>query len=200
MIIFQGNVNGYDVTIVAEPSINQNEKKEKEKNQNEKNEKNACLRFLKTNLLTILTILGVVLGVGVGLILKTTRSQWTEREIMYVNFPGDLFLRLLKSLILPLIISSLISAIANLDLSLSGKIARRAILYYMATTLFAIILGIILAVTVRPGYILDERIETGNSGVRNVTIADTMLDLVRNMFPPNLVEACIAQVRRNQLT
>lgn len=113
---------------------------------------------------------------------------------MYVNFVGDLFLRLLKSLILPLIISSLISAIANLDLSLSGKIAARAIFYYMATTISAILLGLILGITIKPGRGRDGSITTGGNEIRNVTIEDTLLDLVRNMFPPNLVEACIYQV------
>ena len=60
---------------------------------------------------------------------------------MYINYLGDLFLRMLKSLILPLIISSLISAIGSLDLSLSGRIGARAIAYYMITTIFAVILG-----------------------------------------------------------
>lgn len=60
---------------------------------------------------------------------------------MYINYAGDLFLRMLKSLILPLIMSSLISAIGSLDLSLSGKIGARAISYYMVTTISAVVLG-----------------------------------------------------------
>nr|CAH7746610.1 unnamed protein product [Callosobruchus chinensis] len=41
---------------------------------------------------------------------------------MYVRYLGDIFLQMLKGLILPLIVSSLISAITNLDLSLSGNV------------------------------------------------------------------------------
>lgn len=96
---------------------------------------------LSHNALTILTVAGVVGGVILGIILRSTREKWTPREIMYISYLGDLFLRMLKSLILPLIISSLISAIGSLDLSLSGKIGMRAISYYMITTIFAVILG-----------------------------------------------------------
>lgn len=60
---------------------------------------------------------------------------------MYINYVGDLFLRMLKSLILPLIVSSLVSAIGSLDLSLSGRIGARAIGYYMITTVCAVVLG-----------------------------------------------------------
>lgn len=95
---------------------------------------------LKHNALTMLTVAGVVSGVILGLILRSSR-KWTEREIMYINYLGELFLRMLKSLILPLIISSLISAIGSLDLSLSRKIGLRAIFYYMCTTICAVILG-----------------------------------------------------------
>jgi Na+/H+-dicarboxylate symporter len=85
---------------------------------------------------------GVIGGVVLGIILRNARTdKWTPREIMYINYLGDLFLRMLKSLILPLIISSLVSAIGSLDLSLSGKIGARAIGYYMVTTICAVILG-----------------------------------------------------------
>lgn len=112
---------------------------------------------------------------------------------MYINYLGDLFLRMLKSLILPLIISSLVSAIGSLDLSLSGKIGARAIGYYAATTICAVILGIILVVSIQPG-VGSSAAQTTKSA-RNVSTIDTLMDLVRNMFPPNLVQACIAQHR-----
>uniref|UniRef100_A0A2M4AGK0 Amino acid transporter n=1 Tax=Anopheles triannulatus TaxID=58253 RepID=A0A2M4AGK0_9DIPT len=153
--------------------------------------------FVRRNLLTLLTILGVVIGIALGLGLRAVPAEgetWSARDVMYINYVGDLFLRALKALILPLIVSSLIAAVGSLDLSLSKKIGGRAVLYYLATTVLAVILGIVLVITVKPG----EDGEAGETneqsgGPRNVTTADTLLDLVRNMFPPNLVQACIAQ-------
>lgn len=103
---------------------------------------NSVYNFLKNNALTFMTVLGVFTGIVVGLTLRHSRAErWNEREIMYINYLGELFLRMLKSLILPLIVASLISAIGSLDLSLSGKIGARAIVYYMTTTVSAVILG-----------------------------------------------------------
>jgi Na+/H+-dicarboxylate symporter len=80
---------------------------------------------LGENLLTIVTIIGVVGGTIFGLILKNSGEKWTEREIMYIQYPGDLFLRMLKCLIVPLLVASITSAIGALDLSLSKRIALR---------------------------------------------------------------------------
>lgn len=80
---------------------------------------------LGENLLTIVTIIGVVGGTVFGLILKKSDHVWTQRDIMYIQYPGDLFLRMLKCLIVPLIVASITSAIGALDLSLSKKIALR---------------------------------------------------------------------------
>lgn len=82
-------------------------------------------RALETNLLTIFTIVGVFGGTALGLILKKSGQQWTQREVMYIQYPGDLFLRMLKCLIVPLLVSSITSAIGALDLSMSKKIAYR---------------------------------------------------------------------------
>ena len=53
-----------------------------------------------------------------------------------------------------------------------------------------------MVVSIRPGAgeIKFENI-TETKEQRNVTTPDTLLDLIRNMFPPNLVEACISQYR-----
>lgn len=154
-----------------------------------------CLSCLHSNLLTILTLIGVVVGSVLGIILRSTRDDpWTQREVIYIQFIGDLFLRILKGLVLPLVVTTLIAAIGSLDLSVSGKMARIGGIYYVITTTIAIVLGIVLAVTIKPGA---NRSGDATSGpeisVRNVTTADTLLDLVRNMFPPNYVQACTQQ-------
>lgn len=155
---------------------------------------------LRENALTLLTLGGVIAGVVLGLAMRSSTDEpWPQRQTMYVSFIGDLFLRVLKMLIIPLVVSSLISAVGNLDLSLSGKIGARAIVYYMATTGMAVILGIILVVSIHPGRGTDDGIETENFS-RNVLTADTLMDLIRNMFPPNIAQAAIFHYRTVLLT
>lgn len=136
--------------------------------------------LLRENLLTILTVSGVIIGVIVGFIIRASTDKWTEREVSYIYFLGDIFLRMLKCLILPLIVSTLISAVGSLDLRLSGKIGSRAVLYYLLTTFLAVVLGIIIVVSVQPGKrVGDAEADTEGHSGRNVTITDTLLDLVR---------------------
>lgn len=142
-------------------------------------------KHVKEHLLTILTVGAVVAGLVVGSIVRATglegdSDKFRPRTVMYVNFLGDLFLRILKSLILPLIISSLVSAVGSLDISLSKRIGIRAIAYYMLTTVMAVILGLILVLTIRPGGdgLGDENRDV-KAQTRAVTTPDTLLDLVR---------------------
>lgn len=67
------------------------------------------------------TMSGVIGGVIFGLLLRTSRQDWSDREVMYVSYIGEIFLRMLKALILPLIVPSLITAVGSLDMSLSGN-------------------------------------------------------------------------------
>jgi len=152
-------------------------------------------KVLKSNGLTFATLLGVIIGIILGVSLKASREEdWTDREAMYVGYIGKLFLNMLKSVIIPLIIPSLIAAIGGLDLSLSGRIGLRAIVYYMSTTVFAVILGIILVVTIRPGVGADTGDASGDQTTkRNVLTSDTLMDLLRNCFPPNIIQAALQQ-------
>jgi Na+/H+-dicarboxylate symporter len=141
--------------------------------------RDCLVKALRANALTIFTVCGVIGGVVLGLTLRASRDgKWPDREIMYVNFIGELFLRMLKCLILPLIVASLISAIGSLDLSLSGKIGGRAICYYLCTTISAVILGIILVITIHPGRGDISSIARGGESYNGTTV-DTLMDLVR---------------------
>lgn len=79
-------------------------------------------KFFKSQRLTFATFLSVILGVVAGCIIRATSStRWHQRDIMYLNFVGEVFMRMLKCLILPLMASSIMTAIGSLDLSLSKK-------------------------------------------------------------------------------
>ncbi|KOX80788.1 Excitatory amino acid transporter 3 [Melipona quadrifasciata] len=137
---------------------------------------------MSENMLTMLTVLAVVAGTILGFILRNVKEEsWTKREIMYIQFPGDIFLRMLKALILPLIVASIVSAIGGLDLNLSGKIGMRSIYYYASTTISAVILGIILVLIIRPGeYSASGMVVKDNiTPTRDITTTDTILDLIR---------------------
>lgn len=80
------------------------------------------LRSISRQKVILRTTVGVCVGIIIGLILKTCTSQpWSERNIMYLKFPGELFMRLVNCLILPLVTSSIVSATCNLQKS--GKVA-----------------------------------------------------------------------------
>ncbi|XP_058442769.1 excitatory amino acid transporter 3-like [Malaya genurostris] len=151
-------------------------------------------QFIKNNLLILLTIGGVIVGLILGLGLRNVGEEvWSQRNVMYVNFIGDLFLRSIKAIILPLIVTSLMSAVGSMDTGMSRKIGGLSILYYMTTTILAVIEGIILVVTIEPGKRSDDENTSSNIQKSNLTTADTMLDLIRNIIPPNPVQACLEQ-------
>lgn len=104
-------------------------------------------------------------------------------------------MRMLKLIILPLIVSSMITGVAALDSNVSGKIGLRAVMYYFCTTIIAVILGIVLVVTIKPG-VTQEMADIDRTGsTPEVSTVDAMLDLIRNMFPENLVQACFQQYK-----
>ena len=70
---------------------------------------------------------------------------------MYVSFIGNLFLRMLKAIVIPLIVPSLITAVGSLNVSVSGLVGRRAVVYFLLTTFLAVFLGLALAVVIHPG-------------------------------------------------
>lgn len=151
-------------------------------------------RLLKKNWLLIATIVSVLLGISLGLVVREYASL-SHLDKQYFGFPGELLMRMLKLVILPLIISSMITGVAALDSEVSGKIGLRAVVYYFSTTIIAVVLGILLVMTIKPGVsqTADHIDRAGTTP--DVTTVDTLLDLVRNMFPENLVQACFQQYK-----
>ncbi|KRY79218.1 putative sodium-dependent excitatory amino acid transporter glt-4, partial [Trichinella pseudospiralis] len=159
---------------------------------------NRACRLEKDKLLLLFTVIACVLGLVLGICLRGRSPAFTPRELMYLRFPGELFLRMLQMLILPLIVSSIVSSIAQLNSKTAGELGLYTVLYYFTTTVLAVIEGIVLVMTIRPGdwstdvNIADDAPEAAPCLSNAV---DTILDLIRNLFPENLIEACFQSVK-----
>ncbi|KAM9128898.1 excitatory amino acid transporter 5 [Pangshura tecta] len=150
----------------------------------------------KRNGLLILSVLSVIVGCLLGFFLRTRRLS--QQEISYFQFPGELLMRMLKMLILPLVVSSLMSGLAALDAKTSSRLGIITVTYYLWTTFVAVIVGIIMVSIIHPGGAAQKE-NTEESGKPIMSSADALLDLIRNMFPANLVEATFKQYRTKSI-
>ena len=142
-------------------------------------------RWMLTNLLLILTIVSVIVGIVLGICVREVdlpkESSDYRLMVELLSFPGEAFLRMLKMLILPLIVFSLIAGLGSLEGKVAGSLGWKTVLYYFSTTLMAIVLGLILVVSIQPGGRVDT-LECNNSThglVHEIELVDTILDLIR---------------------
>ena len=136
---------------------------------------------IKRDLLMFLIIIAVIIGFAVGIGINSSVQKLedpTKTTVLVVlGFLGELLMNMLKMLILPLIISSLIVGLAALDQQASGRLGARTVGYYMGTTVLAVILGIILVLIISPGSKAAAPNETKKQ--RDVIALDSFLDLIR---------------------
>ena len=134
--------------------------------------------YIKKDLLLVLILIGVLLGFLIGALVNGPVQERSNAKetIMYISFPGEILMRMLKMIILPLIVSSLIVALAVLDAKAAGRLGRRALIYYFSTTILAVVLGIILVVSIKPG---DGKGESKGTESKHVQPVDSLLDLIR---------------------
>ncbi|PRS72953.1 glutamate:protein symporter [Bacillus sp. LNXM65] len=150
------------------------------------------MKKLKFGLATQILI-GLILGVVVGAIFFGNPGVET-----YLKPIGDFFLRLIKMIVIPIVVSSLILGVAGAgDGKKVGKLGFRTILYFEIITTFAIILGLALANFVQPG----AGVDFGNTEKQDISqyvetekeqssksVADTFLHIVPTNFFQSLAE------------
>ncbi|XP_067674039.1 putative sodium-dependent excitatory amino acid transporter glt-6 [Haliotis asinina] len=151
-------------------------------------------RRLRTNALLVATIISVVLGGVVGFFCR--QLNLTHETIQLIGFPGEIFMRMLKMLILPLIVASMVTGIANVDSKSTGKLGLLTMGYYIASTVIALLIGVLLVFTLRPGLTGSATSSVPPSTpTHSPSPGQVVLDLVRNMFPDNMVRAAFQSTR-----
>lgn len=127
----------------------------------------------------------IVLGVVAGGV-----SGWYFGEAMVaVGWLGELFLRTLKMLILPLIIAAVISGVAALgDVRKLGRVGWLTLTYYLVTTATAVFIGLVVVNLIEPGVGLTP--PSDHAPDRIAAKADTgVVDILLSLVDANLVDA-----------
>lgn len=121
----------------------------------------------------------------IAIVLAVIFGIFLPAYVKYVDWLGELFMRALKMIVVPLVLTSMISGIANLDTKSSfGKIGFRAMLYIFFTTLIAILIGMFFVNTIQPGVNanLGLKQEISDIPITKVTIREILLDIVPSNF------------------
>lgn len=88
-------------------------------------------------------LLGLVLGAVFGIVFGPAAAE--------IRVVGDLFVGLLKMVVMPLIFCSIVVAIAGLGKDKLGSLGLRTLGFYFLTTAIAVVIGLVLANTIQPG-------------------------------------------------
>ena len=117
---------------------------------------------------------------------KLTKSLYSNPAVDNISWMGDLFIRALKMLIIPLVFTSLISGVSNLGGGDNlGRLGAKTIGYYMLTSTLAITTGLFFVNLIKPGVGADTSFEQEVEGLSTSagTIGQTMMEIVpTNIF------------------
>ncbi len=123
-------------------------------------------------------LIGFAVGLVAGLIVNTAvgaDAPWVQWLTTWVTGPiGQIFLRLLFMLVIPLLFSALVVGVSEMgDISVLGRAGWRTLALTVVFSSVAVVLGLVLVNLLRPGDGLDvaardAMLATGNAGARNI--------------------------------
>ena len=127
----------------------------------------------------------------IALILSVPFGFFFPQYVDYVSWLGDLFLRALKMIIVPLILTSIVSGVTNIgDAQNLGKLGLKTILYYVSTSLLAIMVGLTFVNLLQPGVGADLNFNK-NIGELGL-VSDSLGNILLRMIPANIFEALVS--------
>lgn len=143
--------------------------------------------YFDSNLLVRIMI-GLILGAIAGVFLAYT-PEYTPGFVTYTKFFGDLFIRLLKMIVVPVIFFSLIAGAASISPAQLGRVGVKIFIYYILTSVFAIVIALILANITSPGAGLGI---VGEAGVEiKLRTAPPISDVFLAIVPTNPFESLV---------
>lgn len=145
----------------------------------------------KGNRLTTYIIIALIAGIILGFVLN---ENYTKEELPQITDPflllADVFLRLIKMIVAPLVFFTLVVGVAKLgDIKAVGRIGGKTLLWFVAASLMSLLLGMVLVNLFKPGIEMKLPLPgAGESAVITKT-ALTLRDFLYHVFPSSVIES-----------
>jgi Na+/H+-dicarboxylate symporter len=156
---------------------------------------------MRAQRLTTIIFIGMLLGIAVG---YACHELWPDPQTAktiagYISLFTDIFLRLIKMIIAPLVFTTLVVGVAHMgDTKSVGRIGGKAMLWFVSASLVSLLLGLIMVNVLRPGDSLNLPLPDATAatnlnalGPSAKTVASSRIDMlaglsglyIRNMPP-----------------
>ncbi|HAA22459.1 MAG TPA: dicarboxylate/amino acid:cation symporter, partial [Cytophagales bacterium] len=165
------------------------------------NDLSVYLSHLVKGRLWLKVIIGLVLGSGLGLLINPAWGwvppEVSERLGSWLNLPGEVFMKLVQMVMIPLIVASIISGLVSNASDKLGSIGLRLFLYFLFTTVVAIVLGTVVAFLFNPGEYVSTHGGFSGTSMPNGTPAEqetvrfNLPESISNLIPVNPLEAML---------
>ena len=143
------------------------------------------------NRLTRYIMIGLVLGIIIGAVMHATMTPEAVTDaVKWFKMITDIFLRLIKMIVAPLVFATLVAGIVHMGDSASlGRVGAKTMTWFIGATLVSLVLGMILVNTLQPGVAsgLDLSRAVGSSGIDAKHV--DMFTTITEMVPKSIFEA-----------
>jgi Na+/H+-dicarboxylate symporter len=147
---------------------------------------------MKANKLTTWIIIAMVLGIVVGYICNVSAPDAkAAKEIAgYFSIVTDVFLRLIKMIIAPLVFATLVAGIASMgDTGSVGRIGIKALGWFITASLVSLFLGMLFVNLLQPGHALNLPLPEVGAATNLKTSSLNLKDFITHVFPKSVFDA-----------
>ena len=134
----------------------------------------------------------MVLGIIVGYFCNTFAADADTAKTIsgYFGVVADIFLRLIKMIIAPLVFATLVSGIAHMgDTKAIGRIGLKAMLWFVGASFVSLLIGLIMVNILRPGDNLNLPLPDANAATNLKASSLNLKDFITHLVPRSAVEA-----------
>src|SRR3954454_4851921 len=149
-------------------------------------------RRIMRSRLTTLIFIGMLLGIGVG---YACSILWPDPQTAktiagYISLISDVFLRLIKMIIAPLVFSTLVVGISHMgDTGSVGRVGGKALAWFVGASLVSLLIGLVMVSLLRPGDALNMPLPDTGASTSVKATSLSLKEFVTHLVPKSAIEA-----------